>query len=315
MLKHAPEDDMRSSVHIYVWVNDLIRWLVSSRVSLIMYNSLNSLNREGREEHIKNKTFFESNRKLIVENSEALADEFSRKTYSGVIDYLSSGSIRYLRGIRLSSFKQYTDSVIVPRNREVLIDVGAFFGESTKEVCAYFARLRPETEFYSLVMEPDKDNAAVCRANLKRKGINFSLEECAAGAINCNASFDGGMLGSSKLDKSGKMAVPVKTIDSICAEYGLKPTYIKYDIEGAEREALVGTEQTITLYRPRLAVSVYHSKEDLIYILKEMREKYPFYRFYVRHYSSFFAETVLYCIPEEEYEESFDENTLLSAEE
>ena len=54
--------------------------------------------------------------------------------------------------------------------------------------------------------------------------------------------------------------------------------YIKYDVEGSEREALEGTSQTIERCRPLLAVSLYHRVEDLWRIPLALHERYPFYR-------------------------------------
>ena len=58
------------------------------------------------------------------------------------------------------------------------------------------------------------------------------------------------------------------------------PTFIKMDIEGAEKEALIGAEQIIRCHKPKLAICVYHKPED-IYVLPELinsfREDYRFY--------------------------------------
>ena len=73
-------------------------------------------------------------------------------------------------------------------------------------------------------------------------------------------------------------------------------TYIKLDIEGAELEALKGAKKIIQKYKPRLAVCIYHKKEDLIEIPQYLKELVPEYKFYVRHYSNTTWETVLYAV-------------------
>lgn len=73
--------------------------------------------------------------------------------------------------------------------------------------------------------------------------------------------------------------------------------YIKMDIEGAEFPALLGGIHLVKRERPILAISIYHSLEDFWripqYLLTELND----YRYFVRHHSLIFCETVLYAIP------------------
>lgn len=100
--------------------------------------------------------------------------------------------------------------------------------------------------------------------------------------------------GSAKVASEGNDRIEVVSLDSYIKE---KVTFIKMDIEGAELEALKGCQNTIKKYRPKLAISVYHKKEDIIEIPGYIMSLVPDYHFYLRHYSSGFAETVLYALP------------------
>lgn len=73
-------------------------------------------------------------------------------------------------------------------------------------------------------------------------------------------------------------------------------TFIKMDIEGAELEALKGSREIIKKYRPRLAISAYHKKEDLVELPSYIKELVPEYKLYIRHYSNAGVETVLYAV-------------------
>lgn len=73
-------------------------------------------------------------------------------------------------------------------------------------------------------------------------------------------------------------------------------TFIKMDIEGAELEALKGSREILQRYRPRLAISLYHKKEDLVEIPLYIKELVPEYKLYIRHYSNASVETVLYAV-------------------
>lgn len=88
--------------------------------------------------------------------------------------------------------------------------------------------------------------------------------------------------------------VPVTSIDEELSNVPI--TFIKMDIEGSEEAALRGARQVITTRKPKLAISIYHKKED-IFTLPELILSYnPDYRFYVRHYTMGPCDTVLYAI-------------------
>jgi FkbM family methyltransferase len=97
----------------------------------------------------------------------------------------------------------------------------------------------------------------------------------------------------SRILPSGNTHVQCVMIDH--ALPGFRPTFISMDIEGAEPEALKGAECTLKSNRPDLAICVYHSPSHLWEIPLYLQELKLGYRFYLRNYSSFVAETVLYA--------------------
>ena len=87
---------------------------------------------------------------------------------------------------------------------------------------------------------------------------------------------------------------------SIDKEVGnTKVSMIKMDIEGSELEALHGTKRIIDRDHPVLAISIYHKLEDVFSIPQYILVVYSGYKFYIRHYSFSWYDTVLYAIPEE----------------
>lgn len=91
-----------------------------------------------------------------------------------------------------------------------------------------------------------------------------------------------------------KHIVDVKKLDDVL--HGEQVTFIKMDIEGSEYNALLGAKETICKYKPKLAISVYHKKDDLWKIPSLILEYNPDYKLYLRHYSFGYAETVLYAV-------------------
>jgi len=86
--------------------------------------------------------------------------------------------------------------------------------------------------------------------------------------------------------------VKTVTLDS----FNLKPTYIKFDVEGAEMAAISGGEKTITSNIPKLAISLYHKTMDFLDIPLYIKRLVPQYKLYLRHHPYLPAwETNLYA--------------------
>lgn len=68
------------------------------------------------------------------------------------------------------------------------------------------------------------------------------------------------------------------------------------DIEGAELDALKGAEKSIRLYKPSLAICIYHKASDYTDIFDYIRSLNSEYKFFIRHHLDYYAETVLYAV-------------------
>lgn len=88
--------------------------------------------------------------------------------------------------------------------------------------------------------------------------------------------------------------IEVTTIDE--ALHGVNVTFIKMDIEGAELQALKGAKETIQRCKPKLAICVYHRREDLITIPQYIQSLNAGYKLYFRNYSPHGLEAVIYAI-------------------
>ncbi len=82
-----------------------------------------------------------------------------------------------------------------------------------------------------------------------------------------------------------------------------KVDLIKLDVEGAELPVLRGAARTLKTHRPQLAVSIYHSKNDLLRIPVFLANTLKDYRFFVGHYSTTLWDTVWYAVPSETFRE------------
>jgi len=96
------------------------------------------------------------------------------------------------------------------------------------------------------------------------------------------------------ISNEGDYKIDVTSID---VEIKGSSTYIKLDIEGAEEDALRGAAVHLSQYQPQLAIACYHKASDLWNLTKTILELHSGYQIYLRHYSNFALETILYAIP------------------
>ena len=76
-----------------------------------------------------------------------------------------------------------------------------------------------------------------------------------------------------------RTTVATATPDSLLG--GRPVDYIKYDVEGAEQQALIGTADTLRQHRPALRVAAYHRAADLFEIPLLLAHLCKDYRFYL----------------------------------
>lgn len=110
--------------------------------------------------------------------------------------------------------------------------------------------------------------------------------------------------GTKEGDQLRKTEVVVKikttTIDETVKREGIKKLdFIKLDVEGSELNALKGGEKTILKDRPQMAISIYHSYNDLLDIPIYLNKLLDNYSLHIDHYSPNLCETIIYAIPNE----------------
>ena len=232
--------------------------------------------------------FYSNNEKEVEENIELLADDFSKDTYKKMIEYRCKRKRRKFP--KYSTEDQYfQEDIIKIMPEEVFVDCGAFNGDTTRKFIKY-----SNNKFKKVVcFEPDKDNYKdLCNSLKEDKRIVFynnSVDEALK-----KVKFLGGEGMESIVTQDGNTEIDAVNLDSI--EDCLDATFIKMDIEGLELEALKGAKKIIKNNKPKLAICIYHSDNDMINIIKYIHNLIPSYKLYIRQHSIYETETVLYCI-------------------
>ena len=75
-----------------------------------------------------------------------------------------------------------------------------------------------------------------------------------------------------------------------------KIDFIILDIECSEIPTNMGAQDTIKKFKPKIAICVYHRKEDLWEIPILLKSFVPEYRLFLNHYTLHSGETVLFAI-------------------
>lgn len=195
------------------------------------------------------------------------------------------------RWIDEMSKRQYFDlSFLKQEEAEIFVDGGCFDGKTIEQFIKWCGGKYKKIWAF----EPDVENAVRCRETLKDKGYT-NAEVIEKGLWNKKETvhFNAISSGGSSVTEDGEVTIETIKMDEIITD---RVTFIKLDLEGAEYQALEGSRKLITKNKPKLAVSIYHKKEDIWELPKLILEMNPNYRFYLRHYSVAAAETVLYAI-------------------
>lgn len=207
-----------------------------------------------------------------------LADETSRLVLEQVIYYKLSGKISYLRQTEADKDAVYRE-LLHAETIETALDLGAYNGDTVRELMTYAPRLKTV-----YAMEPDR------RSFRKLNDFAASLSSPTVHAIQAAAwsqatalSFaDSGNRNAGAFSKGKTVTVDALSPDQVVGDATVD--YIKYDVEGAEREAIAGSTLLIRRCAPRLLVSVYHRSEDLFALPLLIHRIHPSYRLYLRRY-------------------------------
>lgn len=231
---------------------------------------------------------------------ERLADEKSKKIYRCLLNYRISKSPVWLEQIRDCVDReenQYFDRELLSGYgfSEGFVDAGAYVGDTAASFFSHF----PQYEGSYYCMEAGtKPYERLCRNLEKINAKKMITYQCAVWNKKGTLKFDTttfGDGGGSRVSEEGE-TVECDSLDHLLA--GKEIGFIKMDIEGAEKRALLGAERLIRECRPILAICIYHKPEDFFdipeTILNIAKDEYSFY---VRQYRYGQSETVLYAMP------------------
>ncbi len=231
----------------------------------------------GAEEYF-DKTFFNENYESLLSAYESLSDEDSKNCFSAIVNYKLTGRMKYLVGAFSHKDEKY--SLLNLKKVENMIDAGAYNGDTAREAKAYFKGLK---NVYAL--EPDKRNfKKLAKYSEAETDIYINPINAAAWSENLTGSFNGSGNRNSSVNSTASFEHKEEGVDLVKIDSLDLPgtDYIKYDVEGAEREAILGSLNRIKNDRPALLVSLYHRSRDIFDLVLLLTESLDDYKLYLR---------------------------------
>ncbi len=223
---------------------------------------------------------FAKNHRTEIEAVYALfEDDESKRIFKKVIRYKLTGDIKYLFEAESDKDEVYS-SLLRSDTIRTYADLGAYNGDTIRELMRYSPVLSDIVAF-----EPDRRSFRKLCEFCDTLADTLRVEKINAAAWNEDVTLifgDEGNRNSGLFAKGKSVEVYATSLDKILKDRGVD--YIKYDVEGCEREALIGSTETIAKYRPRLLVSVYHRSEDIFAIPLQIKSMKPDYKLFLRRY-------------------------------
>lgn len=232
--------------------------------------------------------FLVSNQNEIGQAYALMADEQSRRVFEGVLRFYLTGELELLDGITTDKDEAFGNILRLDGN-ELYVDLGAYNGDTIDEFLRYcggsyrkIVALEPNAKNYNKL----KDHCA----DMPRT----ELWQLGAYSHNTVLTFNNKAGRNSAISSQG-VQTQVAALDTVLC--GAAATYVKADVEGADREMLLGAKNTLKQFKPKLNCSAYHRFEDLFRLPLLISQLNPDYRIYLRHHPYIPAwDTNLYCV-------------------
>jgi len=234
----------------------------------------------------KNFSILNDNLDKLYEVYTLLSDNESKKTYIAYLKYLLSRSPLH---IKKSNYPQYFHPSVRPEEEDIIVDGGAFVGDT---VLKFINNVPNIKRIYAI--EPDEQNfQKLIKACNSYKNLVIPIHAALWKDSGILKFSDGLGLGSYVTER-GTTKVKCISLDRFFKNRQ-PPTLIKLDVEGAEKEVILGGKNLIVNYKPKLQISIYHDPLHLFEIPLLIKELNPSYNLYIGHHTGEIAELVLYC--------------------
>jgi FkbM family methyltransferase len=225
--------------------------------------------------------------RLVSENEKE--EIYERK---GLLYAVHKGRLTGLSNMiaNINLLSQYQEPPVVVEEGDIVIDCGANIGVASLRFAKRAGKsgkviaIEPEENNYEALQKTAKLNEGRVAPIIPLK-VAVYKENCEVELFLNDLDFSAHSIYQKRKKKETRLRIEFEKvkalkIDTLVEELGLERVdFIKMDIEGAEVDALIGAEETISQFKPKLAICTYHRSTDPIEIRKILSKYNPNYKF------------------------------------
>ena len=225
-------------------------------------------------DEIFNREFIEKHKNGLCSAYELFEDE-SKKIFAGCVDFIFGGELDTLKRITTEKDEAF-ENILKLGDNESYLDLGAYRGDTVEEFLHYCGGKYSDIT----ALEPDRRTFKKLSAYLENveKSVAYPY---AVYSENKTLVFSNKAGRQSTISEKGVETEAV-CVDSLYADKTV--TYIKADVEGAEKEAIQGAEKTLKKQKPKLNIALYHRSGDIFSIPLQIAQINPGYKFHIRRH-------------------------------
>lgn len=205
-----------------------------------------------------------------------LADDASRAVFQAVVSYKITGRPEDLFSCETPEDEGWR--LLELGGAEHYLDLGAYRGDTV-------AKFLSLTGDYASVTAAEPDPAAFrwltqnCGTLPRSDLIHGAIGSCEGSVPFSRGRGRGSHAGAGEL-------IPQYTVDDLAARLSHSFTFLKADVEGAEKETLLGAAAALKGH-PKLNIALYHRSEDLYELPLLVHGADPSYQLFVRRHPCF----------------------------
>ena len=223
--------------------------------------------------------FYESSKGSIEDIYPRLADDASRTCFENYINYKLTGDISYLEKAESDPDDEF--ELLKGISEGCFVDLGAYYGDTLIRYLNRFPCLNK-----AVAVEPERHSFKKLKECAAEIGSDITCINALVGShtgiekVSASRGRGTRALAASNVELKKTIDIDVVTVDSISPD---NVSFIKFDVEGSEADAIDGAKETIRKCRPAMKIACYHRSEDVFAIVQKVLEIRDDYKIYMRH--------------------------------